>query len=395
MVPVLNYHYSFPYKRDVVREEVVTQRFKPTLYGLYQSNGTEIIAGGEYAGDYSKIIRPDLSNPVDYLRKSISDEGKDQILISNSAIFAQVKQKLSLELYNLFFVAGMRYDINELYGSRFNPKAGVTLSGKTINAKMLYSSAFRAPQVGNNAFSRYGINPDTTLHSRSGSGVSAETTQIIEAEVGLKLFNKLMLQINAYHQWVDSIIEFRYNYLNGDLYSDNGGKISTGGIEFEARYQGRKYRGLLNFSQVTPFFFSHENPYAYSYEDPKGGDTYITPDNQSGYPTRHELLSVPSIKLYTNHTFQITPKIAASANAMYTSEKWAYDGNGTSKKIDAQVIFGAGLVVNNLLPGLKLQLSVHDLLNERLNVATAWYDGGYNVLLYKGREISLLVGYSF
>lgn len=133
----------------------------------------------------------------------------------------------------------MRYDINELYGSRFNPKAGVTLSGKTINAKMLYSSAFRAPQVGNNAFSRYGINPDTNMFSRIGSGVGAETTQILEAEVGIKLFSKLMLQINAYHQWVDSIIEFRYNYLNGDLYSDNGGKISTGGLEFEARYQGK------------------------------------------------------------------------------------------------------------------------------------------------------------
>ncbi len=395
LVPVFSYHYSFPYKRDVVREEVVTQRIKPILYGIYQSNGTEIIAGGEYFGDYSKIIRPDPANPVDFLRKSISDEGKDQILISNGAVFAQAKQMLPLDPYKLFLVAGLRYDINELYGSRFNPKAGVTLTGKAINAKLLYSSAFRAPLVGNNAFSRYGINPDTTLHSRISSGVSAETTQILEAELGLKLFEKLMLQVNAYHQWVNNIIEFRYNYNNRDLYSDNGGKISTGGIEFEARYQGRKYRGLLNFSHVAPFFFSHENPYAYSYQDPKGGDTYITPDNQSGYPTRHELLSVPGIKLYTNHTLQFTPKIAVSANALYLSDKYAYNGNGTSKKIDAQVIFGAGLVYNNLLPGLKLQLSVHDLLNERLKVATAWYDGGYDVLPYKGREISVLVGYSF
>jgi hypothetical protein len=42
--------------------------------------------------------------------------------------------------------------------------------------------------------------------------------------------------------------------LNGDLYSDNGGKISTRGVEFEAKYIGKFYNGLFNLSYIDPVF---------------------------------------------------------------------------------------------------------------------------------------------
>jgi hypothetical protein len=108
-----------------------------------------------------------------------------------------------------------------------------------------------------------------------------------------------------------------------------------------------------------------------------------------------ELLSVPDLKLYTNHTFILSRNISVSANCIYLSEKYAYNGNGTSKLLRDQVVFGTGITLSNILPGLKLQLSIHDLFNERLNIATAWYDGGYDVLPYKGREISISAGYKF
>ncbi|HBH49693.1 MAG TPA: hypothetical protein DDX98_13700 [Bacteroidales bacterium] len=395
LVPLVNYHFSYPYNRDEPREEVYTQRFKSMLYAILYANKTELILGGEYFGDYSVIERPDCANPEEFLRKSMNHEGKNNILISNAAIFTRLKHQINFSGSNLFLVGGLRFDINELYGSRLNPKLGITLVETKLNAKVLYSSAFRAPQVGNNAFSRYGMNPDTALYSRKPGGVSAEVTNIVEFELGWRLTKEFRVQINAYQQWVNDIIEFRYNYMNGDLYSDNGGKISTRGVEFEAKYIGKFYNGLFNLSYIDPVFFNDDNPWAYSYNAAKGGDTYITPDNIDGIPIRLELLSVPDLKIYTNHTFILSRNISVSANCIYLSEKYAYNGSGTSKLLRDQVVFGTGITLSNILPGLKLQLSIHDLFNERLNIATAWYDGGYDVLPYKGREISISAGYKF
>jgi asparagine N-glycosylation enzyme membrane subunit Stt3 len=53
LVPLVNYHFSYPYNRDEPREEVYTQRFKSMLYAILYANKTELILGGEYFGDYS------------------------------------------------------------------------------------------------------------------------------------------------------------------------------------------------------------------------------------------------------------------------------------------------------------------------------------------------------
>ena len=395
LVPGINYQYSYPYQRTPDREEVFTQRLKPTLHGLFEWSATELIIGGEYFGDFSIVHRPDEVNKIDYLRKFIDDKGRDQLLISNAAAYARFKHGFKFRRSDLYLVAGLRYDVNELYGSRFNPKLGLSFVHKKINSKILYSSAFRAPLVGNNAFSRYGLNPDTALYTRNRNGVGAEYTNIIELEFGMIPTENLYLQLNAYKQWVNEIIEFRYNYMNGDLYSDNGGKISTAGVEAEVKYVSEFYKGLINFSYIKPYFTDDVNPWAYSYNNPKGGDTYITPDNENGYPTRLELLSVPSIKVYTNQTTFLTEQIAFSANALFVDNRYAYNGSGTSKLLNAQIIVGAGLLFSQVLPGLSLQVSIHDIFNEYLNIATAWYDGGYDVLPYKGREISISASYHF
>jgi hypothetical protein len=59
----------------------------------------------------------------------------------------------------------------------------------------------------------YGMNPDTALYSRKPGGVSAEVTNIVEFELGWRLTKEFRVQINAYQQWVNDIIEFRYNYF--------------------------------------------------------------------------------------------------------------------------------------------------------------------------------------
>lgn len=396
LVPMISYQYSYPFERRVAnspREEVDIHRIKGSLYGVYNPNKIEVIAGGEYFGDYASINRPWPDSPMEFLRKSISDAGTDNIYISNYSLFGNIKYILIESKNQLNLIGGVRYDYNELYGQKTNPRIGVTYSGNRFSGKVLFNSAFRAPLVGNNAFSRYGLDPDTAKYSRDPNGVSPESTIVIELEAGLKIGAHSFIRINLYQQEIRDIIEFRYNYMNRDLYSDNGGRIGTRGIEAEWQMKTSRYDGMLNVSLINPIFYYHENPWAYSYNSPRGGDTYITPDNNNGYPTRLELLSVPGYKVYTNHSYSIAKKLTAGINILYVDKRYAYNGGGTSKLVDEQVIFGAGISYKNPIPGMTIQLSIHDLFNQRLNIATAWYDGAYDVLPYKGREISLTVFY--
>lgn len=395
LMPGLNYHYNYPFEKKQARENVITQRIKPSLYGLYSKNKIEFILGGEYFADNSKIERPSGTTPVDYLRKKVTDPGKDKISISNFALFSNFKYKLELSDVKLNLNAGLRYDNNELFGDKVNPRAALTMTYHKFHSKLLYSSAFRAPLVANNAFSRYGLNPDPALNSRSQNGVEPEKTQVYEFEMGYQLTDKMFVSANAFMQTVDDIIEFRYNYLNDDVYSDNGGKIGTSGVEGEWKYMSKRLKALMNFSFVSPKFYKNENPWAYGFEDPRGGDTYICPDNENGIPTRLELLGVPKFKWYGSLSYAIAEKTHMSLNALYVSERWAYSGNAATRKVGSQLIISPGIIFSGLLKNLEIGCSVHDLFNQRLNIATGWYDGGYDVLPYKGREISVSVRYNF
>lgn len=389
----ISYQYSYPFERKPTREEVYTQRIKPYLFGVYNWKKFEITLGTEYFLDYSKINRPEESLPLDFLRKSIDDQGRDEIGISNFAAYSNLKYKILDAKWKILLNLGARYDYNELYGKKLNPRIALNAYGDMFFFKLIYSSAYRAPLVANNAFSRYGLNPDTALNSRPIEGVKPEDTKVFEMEVNCKIQDAFIMTLNAFYQEVNNIIEFRYNYLNDDLYSDNGGKIGTYGGEFELKYLNKKYKAVGNISWAKPRFFKNNNEWAYSYEDARGGDTYITPDNEDGYPTNLHLLGLPEIKVYSNHTFIFSKNISASFNGLYLSERWAYDGSAKSKRIESQVIFGVGLEYQNDF--LTLMLSVHDIFNQRQDIATSWYDGGYDILHYKGREISLGMRFKF
>jgi len=395
IIPGYNMQYSYPLKRQPVREEVSTIRLKPYLYGVYQSEDFQLTAGGEFFSDYSLIHRPNPNEQVNKLRKSVLDTaGSDAISIYNLAFFSNLKYQFFISDIKFNISGGFRYDKNELYGSKLNPRAGLNIQYNKLHAKLLYSSAFRAPLVANNAFSRYGINPDTTLNTRIKTGVKPEEVQVVEFEIGYMLSQNFMITANAYQQVINNIIEFRFNYKNGDLYSDNGGKIGTRGIETELKCQTKKYRAVINYSLVNPIFYDDENQWAYSYNNPKGGDTYITPDADSiGNPTNLNLLGVPYHKIYSNHTINLSNHLSVNFNTLILSSMWAYNGSGTSKKVDAQIIPSIGLRYQ--YKNATILLNAHDFLNRKMKIASAWYEGVYDVLSYKGREISIALSFNF
>lgn len=400
VLPAFNYQYSLPLRRTLPREDVTIQRFKPSLYGDYLldlgKSRLNFTLGAEYFADLAWVNRPYPNSPFEYLRTSSDDPGRDTVTIHNVAGYGNVKYHLGIESFALNLNAGLRYDWSDLYGDKLNPRLALTAVYRNLHAKVLYSTAYRAPLAGNTAFSRYGLNPDTSLYTRPQDGVAPEQTEVVEVEMGYQFLPGLILTANAFYQRVEDIIEFRYSYTNGDLYSDNGGTLATRGIEGELKYVGRKLSGTLNASYVEPVFSADQNEWAYSYNDPRGGDTYITPDaDASGNPTRLELLGVPAFKVFHSTSYQFSRHIGVNVNGLYVSSRYAYDGGGQSRRLSGQYVLSAGVNLTSILDHIDVSLSVQDLFNERLEVATAWYDGNYETLAYKGREVSLRLGLRF
>lgn len=401
LLPSVSYQYSYPLQRDRPREDVTIQRFKPSLYldwskAINETHFVNFTVGGEYFADWAWVNRPNPSDPVDFLRKSANDVGRDTLLIHNYATYANAKYRFSPNPVRITTNFGVRYDKSELYGDKINPRLGLSAVYNKLHGKLLYNTAFRSPLVGNTAFSRYGLNPDTSLSSRPQNGVTPENIEVFEAEVGYQITDNLYYSINAFAQTMDNIIEFRYNYQNNDLYSDNGGTIGTKGFESELRYMNSIISAQCNVSFVQPTFYNNENPWAYAYNDAKGGDTYISPDSDSlGNPINLNLLGVPAIKVFSGLTITHWKQFPINMNVLYVGERDAYAGNATSKRLPSQQIFSLGVDLIDIIGKLDVSFDIHDIMNERLNIATAWYDGAYDALPYKGREFSVTLTSNF
>ncbi len=396
ITPSVNCHYSLPWHvigtgyEELPSLDIYVARIKPSLYGVFDWKFLYIEAGGEVFWDSSGILH---TRDVDAttvaqtgFRRSPNDTLHDSITIWNYALYTNATFGIiEDESLKLNAVGGIRYDRNAIYGDKLNPRCGITLQWEDFHAKILYSSAFRAPLIGNNAYSAYGIDPNKPWRTE----VKPEWTRIGEIELGYKVSKNLLVTVNSFVQRIDSIIEYRYNASQNDFYSNNGGTLGTYGVEMEMKFVSTVYNGLVNVSWYKPIFYSRTNPYAYSLQ-PYGGDTYIDPEHQN------RLMGVSSWKIYTNHSVHVTKDISGQLNLLYMSAKRATKDIGSTRKIRDQVIAGMGVIWNRFfVDSLDLALSVHDLFNQRLNIVAPYYDSGYDVLPYKGREISLTLSYQY
>ena len=156
--------------------------------------------GLEQFTDSASLLKDDADPEERGFRKSINDELSDDVSISNQAVFLQVEHSLN----DFKFFLGSRYDDNEIYGDSLNPLSGITYLNNDFHSKQLYSEAFRAPLVGNNAFSRYGFDPNKSWRDE----VRPEKTKVLELEFGYRFSEQAQLTVNFYDQVVDDVIEF-------------------------------------------------------------------------------------------------------------------------------------------------------------------------------------------
>ena len=364
--------------------ELATERTMLSVPFSWKMPNWEFVAGADSWVDAARITKKD-SNPSPLeLRKSRFDSPREYLAITNQAFYTNVNYHMD----SFFWTAGVRHDKNEIFGEATSPRLGLTYVNGPFHSKFLLANAFRAPLFGNNAVSSWGFNPLKPWRE----DVKPEKAQVAEIELGYLYSENISVVVNIFNQQVKDVIEFKYlsaaeTGSTADLFSANGGTISTYGSEFELKYKQKgRYSGLLNFSFVQL--------------GEKGGTTYLNYSTDSG-DNNSRLLGVPSVKIYTNHSFSISDRVSFQFNALYLAEKDAErfgDPNLTymeQYKIPAQTILGIGMIWSKVAKNTDVSVVIHDLTDEQMKLVTPYKDSGFAPITWKGREVLSAVTYSF
>ena len=367
---------NVPFERPG-RDDVGIRRLKLASNNVWAVGSTQWLLGAEWLNDEARLVRaadPADRDPTLVLRADPDDPGSSQVSLDSMALYFNWQQQWDA----LTLFAGGRYDDSEVYGSELSPRLGLTWVRDRWHWKLLSQQAFRAPLIANNAFSRFGYDPSKPHREP----VTSETIAVHEFELGYLATPQLFISGNLFYQTVDNIIEFRYNPVADDLYSDNGGRFGSYGAELEARYQRQPWRVVVNLSYATPKLYDEDNPYAYA-SDPQGGDTYLALHQPE------QLIGIPSRKFFGNLQYQFSDRLRGFVNLLWLDEKNAAAEQpfGVTVTLPAQTLMDLGLHYD--LPTWSLSLTVHDIGNERLNIVTPYYDSTFDTLAYKGRELSL------
>lgn len=383
--PRISYQSSAPFDK-LRRTDPEIARLKGALLIQGRLGWGEVRAGFE-AGEDRGSLNHDPANTVTVgYRATLQDPLAEQVTIHHAAAYLDA----TLPLGRLNVVGGLRRDQNELYGGQTSPRFGLTWAEEAWHVKLLYADAFRAPLFANTAWNRFGLDPAKPWRRE----VRPERTQVLELEAGWYSGSGLSLNLNVFRQVVRDIIEFRYYATQDDLFSDNGGKLGTTGFEAEARFVGGPYKGQLGLSHARALRYPNpSNPYVADLfgasREPMGGDTYLAIHRPG------ELMGAAPWKLYTHHLWRLAGGRSLQASLLWLSSKNGTDGLEKTRTEAAQLILNTGFLWTGLRPGLDVDLSIHDLTNQRLKLVTPFYDGGYDTTPWKGREISVSVMYRF
>jgi outer membrane receptor for ferrienterochelin and colicins len=124
--------------------------------------------------------------------------------------------------------AGVRYDYFESFGGTTNPRLGLIYAPwESTTFKLLYGTAFRAPNVYERFFPLGDLPPDPRL--------DPETIQTYEAVWEQYLPGNLRFSASGYYYHIDDLISVD----DATLLFVNAGEVDAVGAEFEAEWQHR------------------------------------------------------------------------------------------------------------------------------------------------------------
>jgi outer membrane receptor protein involved in Fe transport len=304
----------------------------------------------ELTGSFYQANQPD---PSVFSRGELVPPGAEHSV----AGYVQVQQRL-FEVLHLN--GGLRYDYFEGFGGSFNPRAAITyMPVELVSLKLIYARAFQAPTY----FYRMS-NP--ALGYGSSEDLQAETFDSVQAAVRVGQGARWSGEVAYYFNRLDNLIS-RDPSVSPAVYR-NFGKLTVHGVEADGRF---------HLGMVTAFA-------NYTFLQPIAGET------------REGLLlhgSIPYVSAHTvNAGVTVRPLSYLSLNTYgsWHSRASAPVSAVTSDGMPARFLLNGTVAAENLLPGVRLALSVHNILGTR-------YDQGGSVPPFPqaGRWFRLTAEYSF
>ena len=140
------------------------------------------------------------------------------------------------------FTAGLRYDIQNIYGDVLNYRLGLVIPfSEKIYTKFLYGTSFKAP-ASTQLYTTLFI-PGDVIGNPDLKPEEANTTEIV---LGILLSDKFNLLLNGYMTNIKNKVEFVKTGTN--VYADNVNEINSLGFESELLFIHNNISSYLNFS---------------------------------------------------------------------------------------------------------------------------------------------------
>jgi outer membrane cobalamin receptor len=359
VTPFANFKYQIPWSETDtaggLHYEIDYLRYTGGIDMSYDlTENISFNAGGEYYTDEASYFNPDASDET-------FSTGDLNVAYSQNSGYLQVL--LKNKIANL--TVGGRVIDHSAFGTAFAPRAGLTKAFDKLHLKLLYSQAFRAPSI---------INIDWNAE------IKAEQTQVIEAEVGYLLSEKMQVTVNVFDITIDDPIVYFYDVdLDVEGY-DNFTTTGTQGVELDYRFKDKWGYASVNYS-----FNTAKNKNTVDYYASANTDAVMI-----GMP-QHKVNLISSIRLGDH--FSVNPSVT------YLSEREAYtfvdeEEESVVSTLESKVYLNLFLRYENLfIDGLTLGAGVHDILDAGTTFIQP-YDGYHAPLPGIGREITVKLSYA-
>jgi len=226
---------------------------------------------------------------------------------------------------SLTFTGGFRYDNYSDFGSTINPRAGVVWSyNKSTDMKLLYGSAFRAP---NNVELYNAGNPSVV----GNPDLKPEETQTYEFELSHRMTKVLSGNISLFRNEIEDLI-----VVVPPMYT-NLGDIRVDGMELGVNLQ---FSGT-NYVRA-----------AYTYQD------------ATDKSTKTDLPSVPKQHASISINYALSPNWTAHTDLLWIGKRGRFTGD-TRADVPAYTTVDAALTANDLYENISMQFTVHNLFDEQ------------------------------
>jgi outer membrane receptor for ferrienterochelin and colicins len=210
---------------------------------------SNIKVGVDFTNDKQNLLTYYLNQKNSNPQPQQGKEYLDTTFINTGIFFQAIVNPAEIVntsfLQKLDITAGVRYDIQNVYGDVFNYRlAGIYTFNKSIYTKLLYGTSYKAPSA-DQLFSNY-----ITVGGVIGNPkLRPEKAKTIEWALGLRPIKGLSITTTAFYTTTNNKVELilPHGTISNVSYG-NVAKINSAGMEFEVLHNFKNIMNYANFS---------------------------------------------------------------------------------------------------------------------------------------------------